>query len=134
MTIGAFLQTNVEEVDLYQSIFGMKKKQLYLISLIRWPPSMHTPLEGRYRDKSMLFFIVEYRHMFRKRSGTMSKHGFVAWLGTGSVASSPSRIGTSLPNGGAGYRFEVQPRMNLRIDIGIGRETRGFYFNFNEAF
>ncbi len=39
-----------------------------------------------------------------------------------------------LPNGVLGYRLEVQPRMNLRIDFGFGRETMGFYFNFNEAF
>ncbi len=89
---------------------------------------------GRYRDKSMLFFIGEYRHMFNKRSGEMSKHGVVAWLGTGSVFDSPSGLKNWLPNGGVGYRLEVQPRMNLRIDIGVGRETQGFYFNFNEAF
>jgi hypothetical protein len=39
-----------------------------------------------------------------------------------------------LPNVGVGYRLEVQPRMNLRIDFGWGFETFGFYFNFNEAF
>jgi hypothetical protein len=58
----------------------------------------------------------------------------VAWMGTGSVAADLGNFGNWLPNFGFGYRFEVQPRMNLRIDIGIGRETSGFYFNFNEAF
>ena len=38
---------------------------------------------GRYRDKSMLFFIGEYRHMFEKPSGELSKHGVVTWMGTG---------------------------------------------------
>jgi hypothetical protein len=33
-----------------------------------------------------------------------------------------------------GYRLTVQPRMNLRLDYGFGRESSGFYFNFNEAF
>lgn len=89
---------------------------------------------GRYRDKSMIFFLGEYRHMFYKSSGELSKHGMVAWMGTGSVAADLSSFGNWLPNFGFGYRFEVQPRMNLRIDIGIGRETSGFYFNFNEAF
>jgi len=89
---------------------------------------------GRYRDMSMIFFIGEYRHMFEKTSGELSKHGMVAWMGTGSIAQDPSGFSNWLPNFGFGYRFEVQPRMNLRIDIGIGRETSGFYFNFNEAF
>lgn len=89
---------------------------------------------GRYRDKSMLFFLGEYRHMFDKADGELSKHGVVAWMGTGSIAPDPSMFENWLPNFGFGYRFEVQPRMNLRIDIGIGRETAGFYFNFNEAF
>lgn len=89
---------------------------------------------GRYRDKSMLFFLGEYRHMFEKPDGELSKHGIVAWMGTGSIASSPEKFENWLPNFGFGYRLEVQPRMNLRIDIGIGRETSGFYFNFNEAF
>jgi len=89
---------------------------------------------GRYRDKSMIFFIGEYRHMFEKSSGKLSRHGVVAWMGAGSIAADPSKFENWLPNFGFGYRFEVQPRMNLRIDIGIGRETSGFYFNFNEAF
>jgi hypothetical protein len=47
-----------------------------------------------------------------------------------------------LPNWGIGYRFEVQPRMNVRADIGFGREfldsgnkfVPSVYFNFTEAF
>jgi hypothetical protein len=104
------------------------------MSMLGTPFDLRGYTWGRYRDKSMLFFIGEYRHMFNKRSGEMSKHGVVAWLGTGSVFDSPSGLKNWLPNGGVGYRLEVQPRMNLRIDIGVGRETQGFYFNFNEAF
>jgi hypothetical protein len=40
---------------------------------------------GRYRDKSMMYFIGEYRHMFLKGDGELSRHGFVAWMGTGSI-------------------------------------------------
>ena len=39
-----------------------------------------------------------------------------------------------LPSVGFGYRLEVQPRKNLRIDFGFGRNTQGVYFDFNEAF
>ena len=89
---------------------------------------------GQYRDKSMLFLLGEYRHMFLKSDGSLGKHGAVAWIGTGSLGETTMDYQHWLPNVGIGYRLEVQPRMNLRIDIGIGRESAGFYFNFNEAF
>jgi len=89
---------------------------------------------GQYRENSMLFLIGEYRHTFLKKDGNLSKHGAVGWVGTGSIGADPSEFNKWLPNVGVGYRLEVQPRMNLRIDIGIGRESAGFYFNFNEAF
>lgn len=89
---------------------------------------------GRYRDNSMIFLLAEYRHTFKKRSGDLSKHGAVGWIGTGSISENPYHFRDWLPNFGFGYRLEMQPRMNLRIDIGIGRETAGFYFNFTEAF
>jgi Omp85 superfamily domain len=90
---------------------------------------------GRYRDESMLYGIAEYRHMFMRRSGQeRSKHGFVAWVGAGTVMQDISQISTFLPNFGIGYRFEVQPRMNVRFDYGWGNDTSGLYFNFTEAF
>jgi hypothetical protein len=89
---------------------------------------------GQYRDKSIIFLIGEYRHMFLKSNGALSKHGALAWVGGGSLGETPVDYHPWLPNVGIGYRFEVQPRMNLRIDIGVGRESAGFYFNFNEAF
>ena len=39
-----------------------------------------------------------------------------------------------LPNTGVGYRLELQPRMNLRIDFGIGKNSSELYFNMTEAF
>ena len=84
-----------------------------------------------------MLVVGEYRHMFYKSSGTMSKHGFVGWLGTGSVFDGDTgTLFTSrwLPNIGVGYRFEVEERMNIRFDYGFGDNTQGFYLNFNEAF
>jgi hypothetical protein len=89
---------------------------------------------GRYRDESMVYAIGEYRHMFRKKDKTLSRHGVVGWIGVGTLGETVGQFGEWLPSIGVGYRLEVQPRMNLRIDIGFGKETRGFYFNFNEAF
>lgn len=89
---------------------------------------------GQYRDKSSIFLISEYRHMFKNSFAEPGKHGIVLWTGIGSIGDTPTGYQYWLPNIGFGYRFEVQPRMNLRIDIGFGRKTSGFYFNFNEAF
>ena len=89
---------------------------------------------GRYRNNTMLYFLAEYRHMFYKKSGEMSKHGFTGWIGGGTIGDDVSELEKYLPNFGVGYRLEVQPRMNLRIDFGFGTESFGFYFNFNEAF
>ena len=99
-----------------------------------------TPLDlrgytwGRFRDKSMIFFIGEYRHTFRKANDELSPSGFAVWAATGSIAPEGLEYKDWLPNFGIGYRHEIQPRMNLRIDIGFGSETMGVYLNFNEVF
>ena len=90
------------------------------------------PLD-QYRNKNGVVFITEYRHMFLKQDKTLSKSGIVFWAGTGTITSTEDPRNW-LPNFGVGYRLELQPRMNLRLDFGIGRETSGLYFNFNEAF
>ena len=94
---------------------------------------------GRYRDKNMLFGILEYRHMFmRKNPGKngsmMSKFGMASWLATGSVANNFTELTNWLPNAGVGFRIEIQNRMNARLDYGIGNDTSAFYISFNEAF
>lgn len=91
-------------------------------------------IDGQYRDRSGVYLISEWRHMFLKTDGELSKHGIAVWLGSGSIANDLDSISEWIPNLGVGYRFEVQPRMNLRIDFGIGRESSGLYFNFTEAF
>ncbi len=92
---------------------------------------------GQYRDESMVFVLAEHRHQFTKSDGSLSRHGAVAWVGGGTIFGADNTEETNnkvLPNFGVGYRFELQPRMNLRVDIGFGRETMGIYVNFNEAF
>ena len=92
---------------------------------------------GRYRDKNLFFFLAEYRHVFLKADQTLSKHGAVVWAGSGTVFNRKTiedNTNRWLPNFGFGYRLEVQPRMNIRLDFGIGRESSGIYFNFNQAF
>jgi len=94
---------------------------------------------GRYRDKDMVLGIVEYRHMFmrktpRKDGSMISRFGFVSWLATGSIANNPTELTNWLPNAGVGFRFEVQKRMNARVDLGFGNDSSAIYISFNEAF
>ncbi|MGJ5641930.1 BamA/TamA family outer membrane protein [Formosa sp. S-31] len=89
---------------------------------------------GQYRDEAGLYFISEWRHTFLKRDDTLSKHGITLWVASGTIAPKLSDMTRWIPNGGIGYRFEVQPRMNVRIDFGLGKESSGLYFNFTEAF
>lgn len=114
---------------------------------VPWPEmsQIGTPFDlrgyrwGRYRDKDMLFGILEYRYMFmrktpRKDGNMMSRFGVVPWLAAGSIASRFTDMTNWLPNAGVGLRFEIQKRMNARIDYGIGNDTSAFYISFNEAF
>lgn len=91
-------------------------------------------IKGQYRDASGMHITTEYRHMFLKKNGELSSHGFTTWIAAGSIFDGAENIDRWLPNFGFGYRLEVQPRMNLRIDFGFGRDATGVYFDFNEAF
>jgi hypothetical protein len=64
----------------------------------------------------------------------LSRHGIVVWGGLGSIGKDIAGLDNWLTNYGFGYRFEVQPRVNLRVDVGFGNDSMGFYVNFNEAF
>ena len=94
---------------------------------------------GRFRDKSMLFGILEYRHMLgkgdsNKKFSLKDRSGFVTWIGGGSISPDPVSYDKWLPNFGVGYRLETEPRMNIRVDYGFGFDSSFFYISFNEAF
>ena len=88
---------------------------------------------GRYRDKTAMYGIVEYRHRFLTETG-YSPHGLVLWAALGTLGDDFSALSSLLPNVGMGYRFAVQDRLNVRLDIGFGDDTAAFYFSFGEAF
>lgn len=85
---------------------------------------------GQYRDKALLTAQVEYRWHIAGRQG------MVFWAGTGAIAGNPGALASAhwLPNVGVGYRFEFKPRVNVRFDVGVGSNTKGAYFQINEAF
>ncbi|MCK4677518.1 MAG: hypothetical protein KAT48_05245 [Bacteroidales bacterium] len=109
------------------------------MSMVGTPFDLRGYTWGHFRDYNMLFFLSEYRYMFGRKTprsnGEMyGPFGFVVWAGTGSVAPKLNQMKNWLPNAGVGLRFELQERMNIRIDYGVGKESSAFYFSFNEAF
>lgn len=97
-------------------------------------------LWGKYRDKSMAYGIVEYRHMFMsqeayERGAFWSKFGAVAWAGTGTLGATPAQWSKWKFNYGVGLRIQLQPRKNFRLDIGKEPGQKwGVYMNMTEAF
>lgn len=86
--------------------------------------------EGRYRDKCEMDITIELRqHVWRR-------NGLVLWLGAGSVFPKFSAFKWTqvLPNAGIGYRWRFKPRVNVRVDVGFGRDGYGVNFSLNEAF
>ena len=109
------------------------------MSMIGTPFDLRGYTWGQYRDYSSIFLLAEYRYMFGRRKpngrGDMyGPFGFVVWTGAGSVTPDYGNFEYWLPNAGVGLRFEIQKRMNLRIDYGFGAGSSAFYFSFNEAF
>lgn len=104
------------------------------------PSDLRGYLVGKYRDKSMAYGIVEYRHMFMseeayKRGAFWSKFGAVAWVGTGTLGHTPADWDTWKLNYGVGLRIQIQPRKNFRLDIGREPGQKwGIYMNMTEAF
>lgn len=86
--------------------------------------------EGRYQDNHVFSSQIEYRQKLNWR------HGIALWAGGGTLSHQARDLGKGhwLPSVGIGYRFEFKPRMNVRLDFGVGKESTGFYFQVGEAF
>lgn len=86
--------------------------------------------EGRFRDKCEMDFTLELRqHVWRR-------NGIVLWAGAGNVFPRFTSFKWThvLPNFGGGYRWEFKKRVNVRLDVGLGRHQKGVNFSINEAF
>lgn len=87
---------------------------------------------GRYVDRVFVTGQAEYRQYFWKRLG------FVVFGAFGNVAENfgDLRFRDTEVSVGAGLRcvFNKAEKVNLRVDVGIGRETSGVYFGLEEAF
>lgn len=91
---------------------------------------------GQYRDRTGLTALVEYRFMLPfSRESLLSHLGLAAWGGVGVLGSTAlPDFSQLLPSLGAGLRIELMRRVTVRVDFGVGRDSRAFYFNFLEAF
>jgi hypothetical protein len=88
--------------------------------------------EGRYRDHDLIVIQSEIRLPLWWR------FGMTGFAGLGEVASKMSLFQTSQMNISAGFglRYMLIPeeKMNLRFDLGFGKDTSGFYVTITEAF
>ncbi|GAM57633.1 membrane protein [Vibrio ishigakensis] len=77
---------------------------------------------GHFRDLNATENTFEYRHTFADGSG-LSRHGVTAWIGAGSISDEASSLYQDwIVTYGVGYRYELQPRMNVRADLGFSSE------------
>ena len=88
--------------------------------------------EGRFRDRLYLAAQVEYRmHLWWKI-------GAVGFVGAGDVTHEIGgfTVRDFKISSGAGLRvlFNEAEHVNLRVDLGFGRNTNGLYFGLEEAF
>ena len=94
--------------------------------------TMRGYFQGRYRDAHLFAIQAEYRQYFWWRLG------FVVFAGYGDVAEELTSLQMRhlKPTYGAGLRllFDKEQKINLRIDIGFGKDTNGIYFGMEEAF
>jgi len=105
-------------------------------------PSFGSPFDlrgyryGQFRDRYSNYVIAEYRHKLYLTSTKPSRYGFVLWGGLGAIGPDfrQSLFSIVLPDAGIGFRFEVQPRLNVRLDIGYCPTHVGVYANFPEAY
>lgn len=88
---------------------------------------------GRYRDRNYVAFQSELRQYISP------KIGFVAFGGIGDVGEEITDL--SIKNikysigGGLRYLFNKKENVNLRMDVGFGRDgNTGIYFGIEEAF
>ncbi len=87
---------------------------------------------GRYRDRHHFAAQVEYRLR------VWWKFGLVAFAGLGDVAQKFSLFTLKhlkfSYGAGVRFRFDDEELLDLRADVGFGRNTSGFYFSLNQAF
>ncbi|MCZ6677508.1 MAG: BamA/TamA family outer membrane protein [Candidatus Poribacteria bacterium] len=90
-------------------------------------------LLGRFRDRHLLIFQMEYRVM-----PVWRRVGIVGFLGFGQVADTPDnfKLNDFKYSIGWGFRYQInrEEGINLKIDVGYGKGSSGLYIGIGEAF
>lgn len=104
----------------------------YDVSLLGGQTIMRGYYLGRFRDRALLAGQVEYR------TRAFWRIGVVAFAGAGQVAPEIGALSLRdlLPTYGFGlrYQFDTREKIDLRVDVGFGKNTTGVYFNVQQAF
>ena len=104
-----------------------------LLSLLGGQEKMRGCYEGRYRDKNMMVFQMEYRIM-----PVWRRFGLVGFVGFGDVSDEVEHFALKdfkhAVGGGIRYKFSPEEEMNLRLDFGYGKDSSGMYITIGEAF
>ena len=126
---GQVWKGGVLAADLY-AVFNSDGTPWPMLARMGGGQRMRGYYQGRYTDNDMITVQVELRQRIWRRIGC------AVWGGAGNVFPSLSRFDWSqtLPNYGAGLRWELKKRVNVRLDYGFGKKTSGFLLNINEAF
>jgi hypothetical protein len=89
--------------------------------------------QGRYRDRNMMAFQMEYRVM-----PVWWRLGVVGFYGLGAVADEMSdfRVDDFKHAIGMGLRIQLDPKeqINFRVDLAYGKDSKGLYVLALEAF
>ncbi len=145
--LGSDFDFNRFEIDVRQYISLRSKKiiayQIFFNAVNGTTPFYELPAlggqrimrgyyQGRYRDETLLASQVEYRSSLRGRLG------YVAFAGIGDVADNLNGLSLKDMKASLGFglrfKFSKTENVNLRADIGFGRDTNGVYFGLEEAF
>ena len=130
-----FVRQGPDEVIALQAygnfVFG--DAPFYALSALGGPNRMRGYFQGRYRDRHLVMAQAEYRRLVWWRLG------FTLFGGVGDVFGSDAsdlalrNLKWSL-GAGLRFRFNEAEKVNLRVDFGFGRDTKGVYFQLEEAF
>jgi hypothetical protein len=87
---------------------------------------------GKFRANQVYDIQAEYRHWFAPRWGYVAFGG----IATAINGASDLNFDNALPAVGAGVRFLAIPssKINIGVDLAVGREDWGVYFRIGEAF
>jgi hypothetical protein len=123
--------THTLALQLYSELL-VGEVPFYKLALLGGQNLLRGHFEGRFRDKSLLALQAEYRlPLFWRFSG-------VVHSALGQVAEAPTALVRNAPEWavGGGLRFvlNTDERLNLRADVGLGREAVGIYVSVGEAY